>query len=182
MTELNNHRFLNSYDVVGRAHGTNKGDVWPGTVGNDQYFGRGGADTISGFKGNDRLHGGGGIDILDGEEGNDRLFGDAGNDFLTGGYGDDIMTGGAGKDSFYLLTDYSIGIHTDKITDFVAKGKDHELVQFIDGLHFQFDTLADVRHHMKQHGDDVKFNFGTNNYVIFEHAHIGDFSMQDFQF
>jgi Ca2+-binding RTX toxin-like protein len=58
--------------------GTDEGETWFGTAGNDNAYTRDGDDYLYGNAGND---------ALDGGAGNDFLFGDAGNDTLEGNFG-----------------------------------------------------------------------------------------------
>jgi Ca2+-binding RTX toxin-like protein len=87
---------------------SNMGDRAYGFAGNDQIFGKGGADWIDGGSGNDDIRGDDGADKLYGGTGDDSLIGDflsadgtfgpAGDDELYGQDGDDVLMGGPGND------------------------------------------------------------------------------------
>jgi Ca2+-binding RTX toxin-like protein len=59
----------------------------------NQFWGRGGNDTISGLGGNDVIYGGADADTLSGGSGDDFVAGDQGNDLIDGGTGNDTLYG-----------------------------------------------------------------------------------------
>lgn len=92
----------------GWSFGSQRGDFWRGTRGNDQFDAGAGSDRVYlgagddygfGGAGRDRLNGGRGSDTLDGGDGNDRLRGGSGQDTLIGGAGNDRLFGGNGRDT-----------------------------------------------------------------------------------
>lgn len=74
-----------------------------------------GDDVVVGSKFDDSLWGFNGNDILKGGLGDDFLYGHAGNDRLTGGKGSDHFT-------------FLSGTGHDTVTDFDAKGRDHDFI------------------------------------------------------
>lgn len=72
-------------------------------------------DRFTGTMKNDRLIGSDGEDVMSGRNGHDRLV---------GGRGDDWLTGGAGRDRFI----FNAGDGKDRIMDFDATGKDHDII------------------------------------------------------
>ncbi|MBC7987009.1 MAG: calcium-binding protein [Sphingomonadaceae bacterium] len=71
---------------------------FPGTPGDDFFFGTDDPETISGIGGNDFLHGSGGGDLISGGTGDDNLFGGLGDDTIRGGGGNDFLSGDGGAD------------------------------------------------------------------------------------
>lgn len=78
--------------------------------GNNQIFGREGADIllagagddfVDGGIGNDSISGGSGNDLLDGGSGSDYISGEDGDDILIGRVGNDTLIGGSGCDILY---------------------------------------------------------------------------------
>lgn len=78
--------------------GTDAGEQYAGTSGNDVMDGGAGRDRLFGAGGNDTLSGGAGDDVLLGGDGADTLYGNAGNDWLEGQAGADRIEGQSGQD------------------------------------------------------------------------------------
>ncbi|RVT83924.1 type I secretion protein [Rhodobacteraceae bacterium CCMM004] len=76
----------------------------PSDVFTNQFWGRGGDDSIDGRAGDDLLDGGDGDDTISGGAGADDISGGEGDDDLTVGVGDEA-TGGGGDDYFRLDAD-----------------------------------------------------------------------------
>lgn len=78
---------------------TNVGNrQFPGTTGADSLTGYLGDDILRGFEGNDTLNGNVGNDSITGDDGDDVIDGSYGNDYITGGIGHDDIRGGDGND------------------------------------------------------------------------------------
>jgi Ca2+-binding RTX toxin-like protein len=82
-------------------HTISKHGVGDSKVGQVNYWGFGGNDSLFGSNGADTLVGGIGNDLLTGHEDNDLLYGDDGDDSLNGGTGNDDLQGGLGNDSLW---------------------------------------------------------------------------------
>ena len=80
-----------------------------GLGGNDQIYGRDGADLLDGGDGMDSVYGEKGDDLLLGGAGNDELYGGDDNDALSGGAGNDRLDGGLGFD-FATYSDSTSGV------------------------------------------------------------------------
>ncbi|MBC6423641.1 MAG: hypothetical protein GDA38_20585, partial [Hormoscilla sp. SP12CHS1] len=109
-----------------------------GTMGDYDFQGGAGNNTIHGDDGSDRLYGNGGKDTLYGGPGDDLLNGNGGNDILYGGPGDDLLNGNGGNDALYGNDGADTfvlawGMGADIIHDF-SVGTDK--FQLEEGLHF----------------------------------------------
>lgn len=126
--------------------------------------------------GADSLHGGDGADKLYGGAGNDKLSGDAGRDRLDGGIGNDLLTGGSDADRFV----FKDGSGNDRITDFTAKGQNHDVIDLT-----QFHGIKNfaelMGNHVTEHGGNVVIESGGDSIVL-----VGlektDINRQDFDF
>ncbi|MEO5338241.1 MAG: cadherin-like domain-containing protein, partial [Magnetospirillum sp. WYHS-4] len=75
-----------------------RSDSFQGIVGDGNYFGSAGNDTITGNTAEDFVSGGAGNDVISTGDDNDILIGGTGNDRLTAGSDNDIMAGNEGND------------------------------------------------------------------------------------
>jgi Ca2+-binding RTX toxin-like protein len=84
--------------------GSDAGETYSGTGGDDAVYSMGGNDRIDGGAGHDYSYGGSGSDTIYGGEGNDHLYGYGsapgpdGADMIFGGFGDDYVQGNSGSD------------------------------------------------------------------------------------
>jgi Ca2+-binding RTX toxin-like protein len=179
------HFWWNDDDFIfSRKNGSNEGDIFVGTTGNDVYHGRGGSDSLLGNWGNDRLWGDAGNDAVTGGGGNDRLFGGSGNDRISGEGGTDIMTGGRGLDTFYYTANGNLlpgaGHGFDRITDFDPSGQDHDDIVMLINSGFGVSTFADLRRGMRMDHGDTVMNFGGGDILVLENVRIGQLHGDDF--
>ena len=126
--------------------------------------------------GGDKLHGGAGNDKLYGGVGNDKLYGDSGRDTLNGGIGDDVLNGGTSSDRFVFRT----GSGSDTITDFDAKGGDHDVID-LKGVSAITDFSDLATNHMVQQGDDVLISWGSDE-ILIKKVLLADLDSADFAF
>jgi Ca2+-binding RTX toxin-like protein len=127
--------------------GNNDPNKKTGTAADEDFRGRGGADTLFGGAGNDTLAGEKGGDLLNGGKGNDRLY-------ISG---KDYVRGGIGADEFVLLDPGNGGgsvsdLGTVTIRDFAATGVDHDVINL--GI---FGTYSGVRYEDRDKGLDDGF-------------------------
>ncbi len=123
------------------SNSTADDDVFTGTDGNDQAYGRGGDDILEGLDGNDRLYGQDGDDQIDGGDGNDDLRGDFGDDVIEGGDGNDRIIGGAGVDEL-SGGDGNDLIYADAEDSVIDGGAGQDRVIVQGGGDFQIDMNA----------------------------------------
>lgn len=136
-----------------------------------------GNDEITGTVKADHFSGGKGKDVLYGLGGNDRLDGGAGNDVLHGGKGKDTLTGGAGSDTFVFAT----GDGADRITDFVATGKKHDIIDLSDVS--SITDFADLMaNHLKQDGANVVIDALNGDRITLVGVALSDLDASDFLF
>lgn len=194
---LNNRIFSQPAAMVQRVvfHGGNGADRFTQLANFPVWAnGGGGNDTLTGGSRSDRLMGGPGLDTLVGNGGNDMLLGGADADTLRGGSGRDTLNGGNGADNLYggadddtlialdeQVTDNLWGEsgrdifwrdknspNTDRIRDWVANEKDHQVVYFqnadrsLDGDQTVQPTLAD--------GSQADFNWYGENPLFAENG------------
>lgn len=96
--------------------------------------------------------------VITGNSGWNQLFGYDGDDILFGGAGRDILTGGNGSDIFEFQT----GSGVDTIRDF-QDGVDKLSVDFLHSLGDISDLLD---HHMRQRGNDLVIDYGSDRLVV----------------
>ena len=103
-------------------------------------------------------------DIIVGSESDDILMGLAGNDTLTGGFGDDtfVFNSGGGAD---IITDFGEGNDVIDLSDFAG-----------------YDSLANVKSHSTQTGNDVTIDLGNGNSVTLEGVDLNSLHTDDFLF
>ena len=148
-----------------------------GSWGNDSLYGNRGADILKGGGGNDRLLGGSGRDKLFGHDGDDVLLGGNSNDRLFGGTGDDVLAGGKHADLFVFKT----GWDRDTITDFDAKGRDHDRLDLRDLVSVR--NWNDLKNnHLEVDGDDVVINGRNGDVIVLQNVALSDLDRGDFVF
>jgi Ca2+-binding RTX toxin-like protein len=113
------------------------------------------------------------IDATGGDNDN-TLEGNAGDNELEGGRGDDELTGGDGDDLFI----FNRGDDQDVITDFDAKGSDHEVIE-VNGYGSKLD-FEDLKISATKNG--VEVDFGKGDSIFLEGVKIKDVDASDFQF
>ena len=112
-----------------------------------------------------------------GGTGDDTITGNQGKNWLKGGLGDDTLKGNGGKDTFFFKTGWDV----DTVTDFVAKGSSHDVLD-LSGWK-QIDNFNDLKkHHLSDHGDDVWISAKGGDRIILEDTTIGELSKADFAF
>ena len=174
---------------------TNSGTIIAGTVGAGVYF-QGGEDgklinsgTISG--GNsafNSVNSSADMTVINtGTMYNGILFG-AGNDTYVGaggrvvdgpispGAGNDRLTGGSTAETFVFAT----GNDRDTITNFVARGRSHDVLD-LSGWD-AVETFKDARSHADQHGKDLWIEGQTDDVLILRHVKLNDLNASDFTF
>jgi Ca2+-binding RTX toxin-like protein len=105
------------------------------------------------------------------------LSGNDGSNVLWGAGGDDTLTGGKGADTF----EFHKGDKFDTITDFDAKGSDHDVLDLQGfGKSVKFSSLTIE----KVGKSDVELNFGHGDtlHIHLDHSSIKDIDASDFQF
>lgn len=184
---------LDGTNVGERLYGRAGNDVIHGRDGNDTLFGEDGADklygdagkdtlnggagndSLSGGDGNDSLIGGDGKDALDGGRGNDSLSGGAGKDRLNGGAGADTLSGGSGADTFIFQKEAGAG--RDTITDFEAKGAQHDVIDISD---FDISSFKALKGLMAESRDAVVIDLHHGETLVLKGLDIADLSKSDF--
>jgi Ca2+-binding RTX toxin-like protein len=173
---LENKLFSQDWQYTGTAD--NDVATRNGLLGVDGYrFNPKGDDIINLMGGNDNFYSGDGNDKLYGGSGNDRLDGGAGRDRIHGGTGKDILIGGTGVDTFL----YKTGDGKDTITDFDAKGSDHDKIDLSDLASIK--DWADLKaHHLAKDGADVIINAGSGDTLRLDDVKLADLDKGDFLF
>lgn len=124
-----------------------------------EYWGTGGADTMTGSGLGDSMFGLGGDDVIYGEGGADLIEGGDGDDRLEGGEGDDVLTGGSGADYIDGLGGADTARYSGASTDFYFY-RDEEGVTIGDVVGEEgFDQLINVEFFYFE-GDDVLLSIG----------------------
>jgi Ca2+-binding RTX toxin-like protein len=190
--ELTATFFSNIENVVGSAHddkifGNDADNVIEGGGGADVIDGRGGTDTVSyahSAQGIDiNLAGAGGLEFGLGAGGDatgdfllniENVIGSSYSDTFIGSRHDNVFTGGNGADTFVF--DRNIG--HDTITDFQAKGTNHDVIRF-NGV---FQDFEDLLSHADDRGRDVVITIDGQNSVTLENVDLRDLQAADFYF
>ncbi len=124
------------------------------------------------------------IENLIGSKFNDKLIGNDPGDFahsgknvLTGGKGNDHLTGGLGADMFVFATGYN----QDTVTDFTAKGSDHDIIDLsrLDSITSFSDLKA---HHLEKSGSDVVIDGLNGDTITLLDVNIKDLGKGNFHF
>jgi hypothetical protein len=116
-------------------------------------------------------------DTFVGTAGKNVLRGTAGHDILDGKGGKDKLTGLGGADTFV----FSRGYGEDAISDFDAKGADHDTLDLrkLNGV----DSFKDLRaHHIERSGADVVITGDHGDQVTLNHVKMGDLAAAVFLF
>ncbi|WP_425404060.1 VCBS domain-containing protein [Hwanghaeella sp.] len=128
-TATDSHGDTDTLISIEEVRGTEQGDTFFGSTGDETIRGRGGDDNIEGGGGNDSLRGDGGNDtivagdgddFIDGGSGNDTITAGGGSDFIQSGFGSDVIDGGDDFDQIsYRNRDSGIigGFATGTVTD-----------------------------------------------------------------
>lgn len=124
------------------------------------------------------------IENLVGSKFNDKLTGNDPGDFahsgknvLTGGKGNDRLTGGLALDTFVFAT----GDGKDTITDFTAKGSDHDVIDL--SRLSSITSFSDLKaHHLEKSGSDVVIDGLNGDSITLLDVNIKDLGKGDFLF
>lgn len=135
-------------------------------------------ENIIGTKFGDVIKGDGANNYFQGMAGNDTLSGGAGGDVLNGGAGTDKLTGGADADIFEFVS----GFGRDTITDFDAKGSDHDFID-LSGVRTiaSFDELFS-EDRIYQCGRDVIIEAGRGDIVTLKNVNLSTLTADHFLF
>jgi Ca2+-binding RTX toxin-like protein len=116
-------------------------------------------------------------DSILGNNAGNTIKGLGGNDTLNGGKGNDTLTGSVGADHFV----FSKGGDKDVITDFHAKGADHDT---LDLSHLKsVASFADLKaNHLERDGTDLVIDGGAGDVITLENVKIKDLHAADFAF
>jgi serralysin len=106
---------------------------------------------------------------------NDTIAGGRGADTIVGGGGADLMTGGQGADHFTFTGAFG----QDTITDFVATGQAHDVIQFDPA---DFADFAAVQQHMAQVGADTVITPDDADSLVLKNVALGSLTAADFLF
>lgn len=116
-------------------------------------------------------------DTLRGTKSADRLVGTAGHDILIGKAGNDKLSGRDGSDTFVFSTNFD----KDTITDFQAKGSNHDIAD-LRGLK-SISSFSDIKaNHLSEHGHDVWIDGGNGDILVLQNTEIKDLGKSDFLF
>lgn len=107
----------------------------------------------------------------------DKLTGTMGHDVIDGRAGADTLRGRGGPDTFVFKTGYD----RDQITDFDARGTDHDTLD-ISGLKSVTGFSDLKKSHMRAHGADVWIDGGSGDLLVLKAVKIGDLTKDDFLF
>jgi Ca2+-binding RTX toxin-like protein len=107
---INGVLWINQYDQNATNYGTARNDELLGGHGDDNIYGRGGADVIWGdYKATnnntwqrDRVYAGGGADWIYGSHGGNVIYAGGGNDMVRVWFGRGFVDCGAGRDILYV--------------------------------------------------------------------------------
>ena len=102
------------------------------------------------------------------------IYGTNGNNIIVSSSGSDILTGDGGTDKF-VFSGTTFG--KDIVTDFAAKGANHDIVEFGHGA---FANFADVLGHATEVGKDVVIAYDQDNTVTLVGVHLNQLTAQDF--
>jgi serralysin len=123
--------------------------------------------------------------LLGGTNG-DVLIGGRGADTINGGGGPDTLTGGQGADHFVFTGQFGNplaaqfgGATGPTVTDFVAAGTGHDVVQLDASAFADFTVL---QQHMAQAGSDVVITLDATDTVTLHNVSLSSLTAQDFLF
>lgn len=135
------------------------------------------AQVVYGGAAADSLSGASAKDIVYGFAGNDSINGLGGADSIYGGDGNDTLTGGSGADTFFFAT----GSGSDVITDFVASGLGHDVID-LRGLS-SITSYSDLTtSHMTQSENDVTIDGLNGDIIRIKNVTVSSLSASDFGF
>jgi Ca2+-binding RTX toxin-like protein len=92
-----------------------------------------------------------------------------------GAAGDDRLTGGSGIDTFAC----AVGFGRDRITDFDAASRHHDIIQFETSV---FSTYAQVRAACHQVGTDVVITASSQDSLTLMNVSLSQLTPDDFSF
>lgn len=104
------------------------------------------------------------------------IYGSTGNNTLVSTAGNDIMTGSGGADTF-VFNGSSFG--GDVVTDFVAQGGHHDVMQFSANV---FNNFAAVLAHAAQVGSNVVISVDATDSVTLNNVQLTKLASADFHF
>jgi Ca2+-binding RTX toxin-like protein len=104
------------------------------------------------LSGKDTMNGSLVSDLLEAGKGSDTISGNYGDDQITGGKGNDRLTGGPGSDTFHFFK----GDGKDVITDFDAKGADHDYIAL---------TASDQHYTIEKSGHNTVIDFSDGDMI-----------------
>ena len=102
------------------------------------------------------------------------ISGMAGSDVLMGGAGSDILSGGLDTDTFFFRR----GADKDVITDFDAKGADHDMI-YLTSIK-SMDSFADIKAHMSLQDGDTVIDFGKGDQLTISDVKPGELGAEHF--
>lgn len=114
---------------------------------------------------------------IHGNGADNRIDGKAGNDMIWGHGGADILTGGAGIDQFVFAT----GDGRDVITDFVASGKAHDILD-LTGMKAITSFKDLMANHARQVGNDVMIDATGGDSILLKGVKLAHLDKGDFFF
>lgn len=124
----------------------------------------------------------GGADTLDSRKGTvlGHIYGGDGKDKLMIGKGDDILSGADGdgrddKDADRFV--FVKGFDKDEITDFVAKGANHDVIDFKD---FGVKSFTDLKHHIHDNQGDAVIDLGRGDVLTLDDVAVASLKAADF--
>ena len=138
-----------------------------------------------GRRSNDVIDGNDGVNRMFGDRGDDRMSGAGGRDRIIGWTGDDVLTGGKGSDHFVFDDHWAKGYDSkrlgdDEITDFVARGRQHDMIEIAKSLGVSsFVALMD---HAHQQGHDLVITLNRETEVTLDDVGKADLTAGDFSF
>ncbi|CDZ37374.1 Putative hemolysin-type calcium binding protein [Neorhizobium galegae bv. officinalis] len=103
------------------------------------------------------------------------IVGGAGVNTLTGGAGNDILTGGAASDIFV----YTAGFGHDTITNFVAAGTAHDVIEVDHAVFLDWAALLAAS---SQSGADTIIRAGADNSITLKNVAVNTLQSNDFRF
>lgn len=109
----------------------------------------------------------------------ENLIGSGYNDRLAGDRHNNVFTGGDGQDTFV----FKGLIGHDTITDFDAKGHDHDVIELSKDLFGDFGSFKEFKkHYLFDTGDDVEIRIDGHNTITLLDVKLSDLDSSDFCF
>nr|WP_320201853.1 calcium-binding protein [Agrobacterium sp. rho-13.3]MDX8311632.1 calcium-binding protein [Agrobacterium sp. rho-13.3] len=103
------------------------------------------------------------------------IVGGAGANILTGGSGNDILTGGSSADTFI----YTPGFGQDTITNFIATGTAHDVIQMDKTIFADWAALLSAS---SQSGSDTIIRADADNSITLKNVTVNTLQANDFRF